>query len=205
MVFDRLSGTNSLLATGTAGAGWTTWLARPALSLDASECAFASWDAGLVSGNWNRTAGDLFAGDLSGWPALDSDADGIPDWWMIEYFGHPTGQAGDRSRAQDDADGDRMNNLQEFIAGLNPTDPNSVLALSMATDASGTNRVVSWGEVAGKNYQLLSVSNLNNLVWQAVPGNAQAVPGSVWANGSRQYFTIPTTNPQSYFRVQVGN
>jgi hypothetical protein len=25
----------------------------------------------------------------------DSDADGIPDWWMLKYFGHPTGEAAD--------------------------------------------------------------------------------------------------------------
>jgi len=30
-----------------------------------------------------------------------TDGDGIPDDWMMQHFGHPTGQAGDRSRAQE--------------------------------------------------------------------------------------------------------
>jgi len=54
--------------------------------------------------------------------ALDSDGDGIPDWWMVKYFGHPTGQAGDQSLAGDDADGDGISNLQEYLNGTDPTD-----------------------------------------------------------------------------------
>jgi len=50
----------------------------------------------------------------------DTDKDGLPDWWMMEYFGHPTGQAYDKSRAQDDADGDGVSNQQKFIRGANP-------------------------------------------------------------------------------------
>jgi hypothetical protein len=42
---------------------------------------------------------------------IDSDQDGIPDAWMIHYFGHPTGQPGNQSLATDDPDGDGMNNL----------------------------------------------------------------------------------------------
>jgi len=36
----------------------------------------------------------------------DSDGDGIPDVWMMLYFGHPTGLASDNSLASQDADGD---------------------------------------------------------------------------------------------------
>src|SRR5262249_12078269 len=35
-----------------------------------------------------------------------SDTDGIPDWWRLAYFGHALGQAADKSRGTDDADGD---------------------------------------------------------------------------------------------------
>jgi Tol biopolymer transport system component len=197
IVFDRLSGTNSLLATGTAGTGWTTWLSQPAFSLNGSSLAFQSWDSGLVNGDLNRAA-DVFAGDLSSWPALDSDADGIPDWWMIEYFGHPTGQAADLSRAQDDADGDGVNNLQEFLAGTIPTNPNSLLALSIAADATRTNLFLGWNAVSGKSYQVLSATNLSNPVWQVFPA-------SIGVNGSQRYFNVQATNSQRYFRVLCGN
>jgi hypothetical protein len=196
IVFDRLSGTNSLLVTGTATGGMT-WVSQPAFSMNGSSLAFQSWDSGLVNGDWNR-AGDVFAGDLSAWPALDSDGDGIPDWWMIEFFGHPTGQAGDLSLAQDDADGTGMSNLQKYLAGLNPTDPSSILAMSIATDASGTNVVLNWTGATGKTYQILSTTNLDNQVWTVFPGSIQGI-------GSQCYFTIPSTNSQRYFRVQCNN
>ena len=201
-LFDRLAGTNSLLATGTLETGWTTWFAQPVLSMDASRLAFQSWDAGLVSGDLNG-AGDVFAGDLSGWPALDSDGDGIPDWWMIEFFGHATGQAGDLSRAQDDADGDGMNNLQEFLAGTIPTAQTSVLALHSAMDATGTNIVLNWTAASGKSYQILSATNLSPAVWQVVPESVQA--GSAAALGGTRNFSLPATNSPSFFRLQTGN
>jgi Concanavalin A-like lectin/glucanases superfamily/Bacterial TSP3 repeat len=47
-------------------------------------------------------------------PDLDSDGDGIPDWWCQRYFGHPNGQADDLTRAGDDWDGDGLTNLQEY-------------------------------------------------------------------------------------------
>ena len=197
IVFDRLSGLNSLLVTGTTGTGWTTWVSQPALSTDESRLAFQSWDAGLVSGDLNG-AGDVFAGGLNNSPALDSDGDGIPDWWLIQYFKHPTGQAGDLSRWQDDADGDGMNNLQEFLAGTIPTNPGSVLALRIAADASGTNMLLNWAAVSGKNYQVLSTTNLSNPVWPVFPGSVEMI-------GSQRYFNVPATNSQSFFRIQCGN
>ena len=53
---------------------------------------------------------------------LDSDGDGIPDWWMLQHFGHPTGEAGDSSLASDDLDGDGVSNLREYQRGSDPSD-----------------------------------------------------------------------------------
>ena len=52
-----------------------------------------------------------------------SDTDGIPDWWRLAYFGHALGQAGDKSRGQDDADGNGISNLTKYWAchHQNPT------------------------------------------------------------------------------------
>jgi len=56
--------------------------------------------------------------DLKG--GIDTDHDGIPDSWMMQYFGHPTGQASDNSLATQDRDGDGLSNLQEYHAGTSP-------------------------------------------------------------------------------------
>ena len=60
---------------------------------------------------------------------MDADGDGIPDSWMVQYFGHPTGLESDLSRAGDDADGDGLSNLLEYQRGSLPKNPD--------TDADG--------------------------------------------------------------------
>jgi subtilisin family serine protease len=103
--------------------------------------------------------------DLQGWVhngrrlnlqrIVDTDGNGLPDWWEQEYFGHLTG-----TDPNADPDQDGMNNLAEWIAGTNPTNAASSLRLTLvsATNSSGT--VVSWSSVAGKNYWLERSTNL---------------------------------------------
>ena len=68
--------------------------------------------------------------------------------WLQQY-GLPT----DGSADVTDADGDGLNNWQEWRAGTNPTNALSVLRLlSPASGASGV--IVSWQSVGGLNYFL---------------------------------------------------
>lgn len=93
--------------------------------------------------------------------SIDSDGDGIPDWWMQQYFGHATGQAGDQTRAQDDFDGDGMSNLAEYLCGTDPTDPTDYLHL-INISAQGSDESVSWAAIGGINYVIQSTTNLAN-------------------------------------------
>jgi len=70
---------------------------------------------------------------------LDSDNDGIPDWWMLRYFGHPTGQTNDNSLASDDANNDGVSNLQHYQSYYNP-DPTVLPNLAILT---GNNQIGS--------------------------------------------------------------
>lgn len=90
---------------------------------------------------------------------LDSDGDGIPDAWMMQYFGHPTGMAADKSRAEDDADGDGVPNWAEYAAGTNPTDGTSYFHL-VDTQPQGNDQLISWSAIGGVSYIVQTATNL---------------------------------------------
>jgi subtilisin family serine protease len=86
---------------------------------------------------------------------VDTDGNGLPDWWELQYFGHQTG-----TDPNADPDHDGMNNLAEWIAGTNPTNAASILRLTLVSATNANNVVVSWSSVAGKNYWLARSTNL---------------------------------------------
>jgi hypothetical protein len=92
--------------------------------------------------------------------SIDSDADGIPDWWMQQTFGHATGLSGDNSRAQDDFDGDGMANWKEYLCGTDPTDPTDYLHL-LNVAPQGSDESVSWAAIGGINYVVQSATDLS--------------------------------------------
>ena len=98
---------------------------------------------------------------------LDTDGDGIPDAWMLQHFGHPTGLASDRSRAQDDADADGMSNRQEHVAGTGPLDSQSALKMRI----QGVDSVTGWPQIGftampGIGYTLQYADTLTPGIWQ---------------------------------------
>jgi hypothetical protein len=62
-------------------------------------------------------------------PMLDTDGDGIPDWWEELYGLNPDSAADGRG----DLDGDGLSNLDEFLAGLSPEEDNRLPALAQTT------------------------------------------------------------------------
>jgi len=49
---------------------------------------------------------------------LDTDDDGLPDWWEALYFGSPTA-----ADSEGDEDEDGWTNLEEYVIGTDPTQP----------------------------------------------------------------------------------
>ncbi|HUJ09101.1 MAG TPA: alpha-amylase family glycosyl hydrolase [Verrucomicrobiae bacterium] len=129
---------------------------------------------------------------------LDTDSDGIPDWWMWAYFDHPTGQAGDKSLPGDDADGDGMSNWQECLAGTDPDDPNSVFRIDKIS-VTGNDIAVTWTARADKTNQLESSRLLaTNAAWLSVgsPIVGAGTPVTQTDFGA-------ATNPPAFYRVRL--
>lgn len=88
---------------------------------------------------------------------------GIPYEWMQFYFGNdvfawPSPFA--------DSDGDGVSNRNEFLAGTDPTDPNSVLRLRLHPTPQGL--YLSWNTQPGLMYQVQVSTNLGG--WSNVGG-----------------------------------
>jgi hypothetical protein len=85
--------------------------------------------------NVTNLAGSSFASPIAIVTVLaDTDADGMPDEWEMTYGFDPSSSAD----ADTDADGDGMTNAQEYAAGTDPHDPQSVLRLDRV-EGDGTN------------------------------------------------------------------
>lgn len=130
-----------------------------------------------------------------------SPPDGIPDYWMNFYFGHPTPQAGDASRAGDDADGDKLTNLQEYLAGMNPVTSASQQLITNAALGS-----LSFQAKAYDLYEIMASTNLVNwtLVKPFLPTNASLAIRTTLPQASiiATVSNLPTSNPYLFYRVR---
>jgi hypothetical protein len=102
---------------------------------------------------------------------VDTDGNGLPDWWEQLYFGHLTG-----TDPNADPDQDGANNLAEFLAGTDPTNPNSNLKLTIPKGRPTNGFVVQWPSAAGRFYRLLRATNLASGFNALVQTNITATP-----------------------------
>jgi hypothetical protein len=102
------------------------------------------------AGSWDRISNT----GTNNFTLTDSDADGLPDAWEMQYFG--TLAYG----PNDDPDHDGLSNYQEYIAGTNPNDANSVLRVTEINLANGQANL-TWNSVAGKTYTIYSANQVD--------------------------------------------
>ncbi len=121
--------------------------------------------------------------------------------WQIDYFSSTNNPAADPNV---DADGDGMNNTNEFLSGTNPTNSLSALRIISAVQQS-TNVVITWATAGGRT----------NAV-QATGGNAGGyttnftdISGPIIISGGGDATTNhvdtagATNNPARYYRVRL--
>jgi hypothetical protein len=141
-------------------------------------------------------------GDGSGLAALDFDGDGQSDAWEILHFGTTGAPHG---APHVDHDGDGKTNVEEFIAGTDPNDADSVPALTIAHE--GLTLVVSFAapgtdtpEYRGLNRRVTLESAPDPLAgpWTPMPGY-DSVPASNQVITS----TFSATPEPRYFRAAI--
>ena len=83
----------------------------------AARSIFSSSFGGVVIDYWNGT--------------LDTDDDGLPDWWESRYYGSSTNALPQSPAAN------QFSNLQCYWLGLDPTNPNSTFRVQAVSQPTG--------------------------------------------------------------------
>jgi hypothetical protein len=169
---------------------------------------FVTEDGSLGVHNVAFTVGLLKAsiGDLTG----DSNNDGLPDAWQIQYFGSANNPAAAPNATPA---GDGVPNWIKYLLGLNPLMPGisvtnglSVGVVwangnTLANPYGATNTIqiytaaeVAFNTVLGKTYQIQAASSLSK-GWQNI---GYPIPGT---GESVSYVTPTRQNVQQFFRV----
>ena len=121
--------------------------------------------------------------------------DAIPDSWRLRYFLTLNNLL---SATNADADGDGLNNLQEYLAGTDPTDSQSYfknIGTDRAAAQSSQDCVISWPSVAGKQYVIQRSPSLSTPIWSTVATNS--------GNGTTMEYHDTAGGGVRFYRVRV--
>ena len=136
-----------------------------ATNLPVGATQFVSYAVVAVGSNGLTSARAVVNRLMANGTGVDSDGDGIPDSWMRQYFGHPTGESSDQSFAQDDPDHDGLSNLREYQLGLNPLVPDRPYLQPFLSPTNG-NFALNVEGLFGRSVTLEISTDLTN--WQAL-------------------------------------
>ena len=137
---------------------------------------------------------------LANYPALDDDADGLPDWWEVCHHG------GLEANGLDDIYGDGAPALLEFVANSNPLDSKqSPPAISISRDRTGFSyRWSEQADAAGISARIEFSPDLSPGSWR--PANVAGYDRTPLGGGAIQIEAWLPPFPEgqrSFFRLSV--
>jgi subtilisin family serine protease len=124
---------------------------------------------------------------------VDTDGNGLPDWWELEHFGQVTG-----IDPGADPDQDGVSNLAEYEAGTDPQDASSCLRMLAPRISPAGAFTVQWPSIAGKTYRLERATDLVTGFNFIVRTNIAATPPF-----NSEVDPDPLSGTSKYYRVQV--
>ena len=186
-----------------ANIGWLTFTNR-----DASGATYVGPKVDLLTG---RLSGFVWSANC-GWISLsnqfafvqtdtmdcgpDTDGDGIPDAWELQFarnLGVLDGTG--------DNDGDGLTNLEEFMADTDPLDPNSLLRItSTAKPTAASPTTLSWSSSPTRQYRIHATSDLTLPVVWTETGLGLIPPG---AGSATSRDVAPNADPHRFFRIEA--
>jgi hypothetical protein len=86
--------------------------------------------------------------------SLDTDGDGLPDWWESLYFGNRTNATPQAAAANG------FSNLQCYELGLNPLNSASTFCVKAGVQPITNCPRIAWNSVGGKTYTVQYANNL---------------------------------------------
>ena len=137
--------------------------------------------SGMLSSWWQTKPKRFFGGSFDGyaqnaasgipnWAIGDTDGNGLPDWWELKYFSVLIG-----TDPNADPDHDGVSDMNEYLAGTNPTNGASYFHIMSVTRGSPTKVLVTCEP--GKFYTLLWVDDFAT-DWIIVAGQYR-IPSSI--------------------------
>jgi subtilisin family serine protease len=128
---------------------------------------------------------------------VDTDSNGLPDWWEKTYFNQLTG-----IDPNSDSDRDGQTNLREFLSGTSPADAQSALRVSsFVKNNVGSSSIITWASVPGKTYQVLHDALLTD-TWLADLPNSQITAAAGQTSLSYTDTTAGGAN-QRFYRIEI--
>ena len=146
---------------------------------------------GGFSGSLNLTVLNVATDDFGSYAG-----DGVGDDWQVQYFGLPPNAAAGPLL---DPDGDGQNNLYEWVASLDPTDPASVFKLRIEM-ALGNANLFFGPVVPGRTYTLKYGFDLLNIPdWPTFITTTVTDPEAEYVITD----TSAAASPRKFYRIEI--